>query len=599
MYGEKFVIYQSYSHFSRDLEEDQRGLKRNIGATYFDYIENLVNEDERKLLELIESHTQISEALENLIEKKSVFDKSSQLVLTGRDQDNISKLGMMEEGSNSDLNFIAGVIKAEDEMRMKRAIFRISRGRAVPTYFDLVTDNKTLRGPSVLKKIFTIFFQGGVENVLLSKLLKVCDIFGASRFSIPRRDEMQVQINQLQSEITEKKNFLRQADTSIKDFIRNKIGYDLQPAKYDLYRLFFKKEKLIFVNLNKCILQGNFIDGEIWIPEEKVELLQDALKNITRNNESKLTANLSDLPDTDRVAPTYIKTDDLTYPFQEIVDTYGVPRYREINPALFAIISFPFLFGIMFGDIGHGFLLLLFGFYLVFKKDDIIKQNSALKPALKARYLLLFMGFFAFYCGWMYNDFLSIPLGIFGTCYKTIDGEAVREKDCVYPFGIDPKWYVASNELAFFNSLKMKLSVIIGVTQMSSGIILKGMNSLYFGNTMDFLLEVIPQIIFMLLLFGYMCVMIFIKWTTDWTGREGNAPSIITLLMKIFLDKGSVDGKPLWGGPGEQENFHFWILIVCGICVPIMLFPKPIIQYMKSNNNKKGFNNLIEEVNII
>jgi len=74
----------------------------------------------------------------------------------------------------------------------------------------------------------------------------------------------------------------------------------------------------------------------------------------------------------------------------------------------------------MFGDIGHGFLLFLFGAYLTMQKDEIIKQNSPLKAALPARYLLLFMGFFAFYCGWMYNDFLSIPLGIFGTCYKDV-----------------------------------------------------------------------------------------------------------------------------------------------------------------------------------
>ena len=187
-----------------------------------------------------------------------------------------------------------------------------------------------------------------------------------------------------------------------------------------MYRLFFKKERLIFVNLNKCILQGNFIDGEIWIPEEKLDFIQDALRNITRINESKLTANMSDPVESDKVAPTFIKTDDLTFPFQEIVNTYGVPRYREINPALFAIITFPFLFGVMFGDIGHGFLLMLFGLFLVFRKDDLIKQNSPLKAALKARYLLLFMGFFAFYAGWMYNDFLSIPLGIFGTCYKNV-----------------------------------------------------------------------------------------------------------------------------------------------------------------------------------
>lgn len=42
----------------------------------------------------------------------------------------------MEEGIQSEFKFIAGIIKATDELRMKRMIFRISRGRAVPTYFD-------------------------------------------------------------------------------------------------------------------------------------------------------------------------------------------------------------------------------------------------------------------------------------------------------------------------------------------------------------------------------------------------------------------------------------------------------------------------------
>lgn len=49
---------------------------------------------------------------------------------------------MEEEGYKSDLNFIAGVIKAEDDLKMKRMIFRISKGRAIPTFFDLVTENR-------------------------------------------------------------------------------------------------------------------------------------------------------------------------------------------------------------------------------------------------------------------------------------------------------------------------------------------------------------------------------------------------------------------------------------------------------------------------
>lgn len=110
----------------------------------------------------------------------------------------------------------------------------------------------------------------------------------------------------------------------------------------------------------------------------------------------------------------------MTFPFQLIVNTYGIPRYREVNPALYTIVTFPFLFGVMFGDIGHGGLLFLFGLYLVLQHDEIKKGDNPLKLALKVRYLLLFMGFFAFYCGWLYNDFLSIPLGIFGTCYDNV-----------------------------------------------------------------------------------------------------------------------------------------------------------------------------------
>ena len=55
---------------------------------------------------------------------------------------------------------------------------------------------------------------------------------------------------------------------------------------------------------------------------------------------------------------------DFTAPFQEVVNTYGVPRYQEVNPALFAIPIFPFLFGVMFGDIGHGGVLLAMGIWL-------------------------------------------------------------------------------------------------------------------------------------------------------------------------------------------------------------------------------------------
>ena len=120
--------------------------------------------------------------------------------------------------------------------------------------------------------------------------------------------------------------------------------------------------------------------------------------------------------------------DDFVYPFQTIVNTYGIPRYKEVNPGLFSIISFPFLFGIMFGDIGHGFLILLLGIYLEVNRRQIYESNSILKDAIKYRYILLLMGFFSFFCGLVYNDFMAIPLSIFQSCYTNDETQKIAIK---------------------------------------------------------------------------------------------------------------------------------------------------------------------------
>jgi V-type H+-transporting ATPase subunit a len=51
---------------------------------------------------------------------------------------------------------------------------------------------------------------------------------------------------------------------------------------------------------------------------------------------------------------------------------------------------------------------------------------------------------------------------------------------CVYPFGMDPTWFLDTNDiLVVQDSMKMKISVIIGVMHMSMGIVTKGLNARY------------------------------------------------------------------------------------------------------------------------
>ena len=121
------------------------------------------------------------------------------------------------------------------------------------------------------------------------------------------------------------------------------------------------------------------------------------------------------------------------------------------------------------------------------------------------------------------------------------------------------------------------------------------MNAIYFGNILEFIFEFIPQIIFMLALFGYMIVMIFIKWSIDWTGRSDHAPSLITQLMNIVLKLGDIvrirkdnvdEPLPLWGDGTSQILVNRIILILAFLCIPILLLPKPIITYMDKKNKK-------------
>lgn len=132
----------------------------------------------------------------------------------------------------------------------------------------------------------------------------------------------------------------------------------------------------------------------------------------------------------------------------------------------------------------------------------------------------------------------------------------------------------------------MKLAVILGVAHMTLGIVTKGTNTIFFGDYMAFVFEVITGLIILLGLFGWMDILIFAKWFYVMNPDSDNdvmqakinlCPSIITSMINNFLK--------LAGSFGDQnEIVFFWsqnsissILIVCAvICMPLMLCVKPI-----------------------
>ena len=119
--------------------------------------------------------------------------------------------------------------------------------------------------------------------------------------------------------------------------------------------------------------------AEGWCPARASATIREALFASNRASSAQMGTVFQPLA-TKEQPPTHFTTNKITEVFQGIVEAYGVGRYREVNPAVFTIVTFPFLFAVMFGDFGHGVLMLLAAVYMVAKEKELkkIKFNQLL-----------------------------------------------------------------------------------------------------------------------------------------------------------------------------------------------------------------------------
>ncbi|XP_070782597.1 V-type proton ATPase 116 kDa subunit a isoform X6 [Enoplosus armatus] len=566
----------------------------------FEKLENELKEINTNQEALKKNFLELTE-LKHILRRTQQFFDEVRLYYTMEDPNLLEESSALMEGSEGGrgaplrLGFVAGVIGRERIPTFERMLWRVCRGNVFlrkAEIEDPLEDPAT--GDQVHKSVFIIFFQG---DQLKNRVKKICEGFRASLYPCPEtpqeRKEMLAGVN---SRIDDLQMVLNQTEDH-----RQRV---LQAASKTMRVWFIKvrKMKAIYHTLNLCNIDvtQKCLIAEVWCPVSDLDSIQFALRRGTERSGSTVPSILNRMQ-TKQTPPTFNKTNKFTSGFQNIVDAYGIGNYREINPAPYTIITFPFLFAVMFGDMGHGVLMTCAALYLVIRESRLLSQksdNEMFNMVFAGRYIILLMGIFSIYTGIIYNDCFSKSLNMFGSgwsvrpmfgpkganwTFETLDGNAVLQLDPAvpgvfngpYPLGIDPIWNVATNKLTFLNSFKMKMSVILGVIHMVFGVSLSLFNHLYFKKPLNIFLGFIPEIVFMTSLFGYLVLLVFYKWTAYDAFTSKDAPSLLIHFINMCLfNYNDPTSKPLYRG---QMGIQVLLVLIALACVPCMLIVKTMV----------------------
>ncbi|MFB6182718.1 MAG: V-type ATP synthase subunit I, partial [Candidatus Nanohaloarchaea archaeon] len=236
------------------------------------------------------------------------------------------------------------------------------------------------------KSIFAVaFLEEEVNKVLRRSKAELFE--NEIKITQPLKKELEEINNKIKS-LNEKKSEIR---SSLKD-LENKNFEKIVRTKKALENEIERKE------INNRFAESdtiNLIEG--WVPTEKVDELESIVKEVTDNNALLETreAKKEDNPPVELDNPSFLKG------FESLVRTFGLPRYKEIDPTPILAFFLPLFFGIMFGDLGHGLIVLFVGLSLYWLSEGTINDFSK---------VIIPCGIFSMLFGFLYGEFMGLGL---------------------------------------------------------------------------------------------------------------------------------------------------------------------------------------------
>lgn len=504
-----------------------------------------------------------------------------------RDSVSDSSFDMLERGFHNKF-MIAGSIRRDKVEVLNKILWRLLRGNL---FFQNFAINEPLleNGEKVEKDCFVIFTHG---DTLLQKVKRVVDSLDGKVFSLDQQSHSALQ------SLNDKISDLEQVVLTTEQTLHTELL--VVTDQLPMWNAMVKREKYIYATLNLFKQESQGLVAEGWIPSSELSNVSNSLKDYSESVGSEYSTVVS-IIHTNKLPPTFHRTNKFTQAFQSIVDAYGVATYKEINPGLATIVTFPFMFAIMFGDLGHGFILFLVGLVLWLneRKFGVMERGEIFDMAYSGRYVILLMGAFSMYTGLMYNDIFSKSMSLFESGWKWPStfkkGDTIEAtKVGVYPFGLDFAWHGTDNSLLFSNSYKMKLSILMGFIHMTYSFMFSYINYRNRNSAVDIIGNFVPGLIFMQSIFGYLSWSIIYKWSKDWIKDNKPAPALLNMLINMFLSPGTID-EQLYPGQAFLQTI---LLIAALVCVPWLLLYKPLtLRRQNSRAISSGYQSVTDQHN--
>ncbi|SCV02559.1 LAME_0H02762g1_1 [Lachancea meyersii CBS 8951] len=570
-YFYKLLCQHDIKIFEETEEEVPKGTFRMAprSSKIDDHIENGSLIEER-MVQLVEASEQLELRKSDLEQFRHVLQAGDEFFANAA---GFSHSESQDESIPSSVSFVTGTIPRAKAGTLEQILWRVLRGNLFFKHVQLPEPLYDVKAKTtVLKDAFIVFSHG---DLILQRVKKVAESLDANLYDVSdNAGARSKQLNEVNSRLADVYTVLDTTNTTLETELYA-IAKELQVWNSEVAR-----EKAVYETLNLFDYDSNrkTLIGEGWVPKDELNSLQGQLARLTTSMGVDVPSIVQVL-ETNKCPPTFHRTNKFTDAFQNICDCYGTPSYREVNPGLPTVVTFPFMFAIMFGDMGHGMLMTMVAGLLVFYEKTLgkMKRDEIFDMAYSGRYILLLMGLFSIYTGFLYNDMFSRSLTLFKSgwkwpshweLYETIEAKSVG----TYPFGLDSAWHGTENALLFSNSYKMKLSVLLGFVHMSYSYMFSLVNALYFKNWIDIVGNFIPGLLFMQGIFGYLSVCIVYKWSVDWIKDGRVAPGLLNTLINMFLAPGTVE-EELYP---HQAKVQVFLLIMALICVPCLLLIKPI-----------------------